>query len=97
MEGLEVDKAAHRVAVHGREVALSALELRLLTILYERPGRVQTRSALLDEVWGPEASVSTRTVDACIKRLRQKLGPAGGHIQTVRGVGYRFSRDEYQS
>jgi len=93
--GLHIDSAAHRVAVEGRDVPLSALEFKLLYTLQERPGRVQTRSALLDEVWGAQEGVSTRTVDACIKRLRQKLGTAGRHIQTVRGVGYRFAREEH--
>jgi two-component system phosphate regulon response regulator PhoB len=91
--GLELDASGHRVLVEGTEVPLSALEFKLLTTLYERRGRVQTRSALLDEVWGTQEGVSMRTVDACVKRLRQKLGAAGRHIQTVRGIGYRFARE----
>jgi two-component system phosphate regulon response regulator PhoB len=90
-DGLELDASAHRVTVGGREVALSALEFRLLTTLFQRRSRVQSRGALLDEVWGGVEGVSLRTVDACVKRLRQKLGHAGRQIHTVRGVGYRFS------
>jgi two-component system phosphate regulon response regulator PhoB len=51
---------------------------------------VQTREALLSDVWGIEADVTTRTVDTHVKRLREKLGDAGGYIETLRGVGYRF-------
>ena len=73
------------------EVALTALELRLLLTLLERRGRVQTRPALLDDVWGISGDVTTRTVDTHVKRLREKLGSAGAYIETVRGVGYRFT------
>ena len=56
-----------------------------------RAGRVMTRDALLDEVWGTDIAVTTRTIDTHLKRLREKLGPAGRLIETVRGVGYRFA------
>ncbi len=59
--------------------------------LYDRRNRVQTRSALLSDVWGIEADITTRTVDTHVKRLREKLGDAGNYIETVRGVGYRFT------
>ena len=68
----------------------SDLEFRLLLTLYERKNRVQTRSSLLEHVWGIHAHISTRTVDAHVKRLREKLGAARDYIETVRGVGYRF-------
>jgi two-component system phosphate regulon response regulator PhoB len=87
---LSVDPDRHRALVKGSEVPLSALEFKLLSALYERQNRVQTRTALLGEVWCGVSGVSLRTVDACVKRLRHKLGDAGGYIQTVRGVGYRF-------
>ena len=87
---ITIEPDAYRVAVEGREVPLTALEFRLLTTLLERRDRVQTRERLLDDVWGIEADVFTRTVDTHVKRLRQKLGPAGDYIETVRGVGYRF-------
>jgi two-component system, OmpR family, phosphate regulon response regulator PhoB len=88
---LRVDRDAHRVWVDDREVALTALELRLLSTLLERRGRVQSRPALLDDVWGMSGDVTTRTVDTHVKRLREKLGGAGVYVETVRGVGYRFT------
>jgi two-component system phosphate regulon response regulator PhoB len=88
---LRVDRDAHRVWVDGDEVTLTALELRLLSTLLERRGRVQSRPALLDDVWGMSGEVTTRTVDTHVKRLREKLGAAGPYIETVRGVGYRFT------
>jgi two-component system, OmpR family, phosphate regulon response regulator PhoB len=91
---LRVDREAHRVWVDDVEVTLTALELRLLATLFERRGRVQSRSALLDDVWGMSGEVTTRTVDTHVKRLREKLGDAGAYIETVRGVGYRFTPSE---
>lgn len=88
---LKVDRAAHRVWVVGQELELTALEFKLLLTLHDRKNRVQTRSALLNDVWGIEADITTRTVDTHIKRLREKLGAAGNYIETVRGVGYRFT------
>jgi two-component system phosphate regulon response regulator PhoB len=88
---LRVDRAAHRVWVDGDEVELTALEFKLLLTLYERRNRVQSRGALLDHVWGIETKISTRTVDAHVKRLREKMGSARDYIETVRGVGYRFA------
>jgi two-component system, OmpR family, phosphate regulon response regulator PhoB len=87
---LTIDSDAHRVHVEGREVALTALEFRLLWTLVRRRDRVQTRQALLNDVWGLNLNVETRTIDTHIKRLREKLGNAGSLIETVRGVGYRF-------
>jgi len=88
---LRVDRDAHRVWVDEEEITLTALELRLLSTLLERRGRVQSRPALLDDVWGMSGEVTTRTVDTHVKRLREKLGSAGPYIETVRGVGYRFT------
>ncbi len=88
---LRVDRDAHRVWVDDEEITLTALELRLLSTLLERRGRVQSRPALLDDVWGMTGEVTTRTVDTRVKRLREKLGSAGPYIETVRGVGYRFT------
>ena len=87
---LTVDKAGHRVWVDDREVALTALEFKLLVTFLERKGRAQTRDILLSDVWDITADIKTRTVDTHVKRLREKLGPAGDYIETVRGVGYRF-------
>jgi two-component system, OmpR family, phosphate regulon response regulator PhoB len=88
---LKVDREAHRVWVETKEIDLTALEFRLLVTLHDRKNRVQTRDALLQDVWGIEADITTRTVDTHVKRLREKLGPAGEYIETVRGVGYRFA------
>ncbi len=90
---LRVDREAHRVWVEDREVELTALEFKLLTTLYERRNRVQSRGALLDHVWGVDTKISTRTVDAHVKRLREKIGSARDYVETVRGVGYRFADD----
>jgi len=90
---LRVDRTAHRVFVDSAEVVLTALEFRLLSTLIERRNRVQSRDALLADVWGLQMHVETRTVDTHIKRLREKLGAAGEYIHTVRGVGYRFASD----
>ncbi|MCH2109563.1 MAG: winged helix-turn-helix domain-containing protein [Polyangiaceae bacterium] len=87
---LRIDEEAHRVWVEGNELELTALEFKLLTTLYQRRDRVQSRSVLLDEVWGIQADVTTRTVDTHVKRLREKLQAARAYIETVRGVGYRF-------
>lgn len=86
---LVIDVPAHRVEVEGQEVLLTALEFRLLLDLASRAGRVQSRDALLERVWGYSPNVETRTVDTHVKRLREKLGAGAAHIETVRGVGYR--------
>jgi two-component system phosphate regulon response regulator PhoB len=90
---LRIHRKAHRVWVSEGELELTALEFKLLVALYDYRNRVRTTTALLDQVWGMSADITTRTVDAHVKRLREKLGPAGEYIETVRGVGYRFARD----
>ncbi len=87
---LTVDTEAHRVWVEDNELTLTALEFKLLVTLFERRGRVQSRERLLDDVWGYEVAITTRTVDTHVKRLREKLAVAGDYIETVRGVGYRM-------
>jgi two-component system phosphate regulon response regulator PhoB len=87
---LKIDRGAHRIWVDGIEVELTALEFKLLVTLYDRRNRVQTRTALLDDVWGIQADITTRTVDTHVKRLREKLEAARDYVETVRGVGYRF-------
>ncbi len=89
---LVIDEPGHRALVDGRDVQLTATEFRLLTTLSRRAGRVQTRAALLHDVWEVRGDVPTRTVDTHVKRLREKLGDTSGCIETVRGVGYRFRR-----
>lgn len=88
---LLLDLDRHRCRVSGEAVDLTAKEFGLLSTLMTRPGRVFTREKLLDELWGTEVTVTHRTVDTHMKRLREKLGDAGADIHTVRGVGYRFS------
>ncbi len=91
---LRVDRESHRAWVDDKELGLTALEFRLLFQFMSRKGRVQTRDALLSDVWGIDAEVTTRTVDTHVKRLREKLGDvAGNYIETLRGVGYRL-RDQ---
>jgi two-component system phosphate regulon response regulator PhoB len=87
---LTLDMAAHRFYVDGREVALTALEFRLLEYLMARVGLVQSRERLLEEVWGLSSALETRTIDTHVMRLRDKLGPARNLLETVRGVGYRL-------
>jgi two-component system phosphate regulon response regulator PhoB len=85
-----VDRAAPAVHVAGRRLVLTATEFKLLAVLMERVGRVQTRERLLSDVWGYEAAIESRTVDIYVTRLRGKLGRAGAHLETVRGFGYRL-------
>ena len=82
---ITIDLARHRVLVGGKPV-----EFKLLSMLMKRPGRVQARDRLLNEVWGYEAAIDTRTVDTHVRRLREKLGKAASAIETVRGFGYRL-------
>ena len=87
---ITVDPARHHVAVGGKPIRLTSVEFKLLTMLLRRPGRVQTRDRLLNEVWGYESVIDTRTVDTHVRRLREKLGKAADAIETVRGFGYRL-------
>lgn len=86
---LVLDRARHEVAVKGKRIDLTATEFKLLAVLLERRGRVQGRERLLNDVWGYESVIDTRTVDTHVRRLREKLGKASAYIETVRGVGYR--------
>jgi two-component system phosphate regulon response regulator PhoB len=88
---LQLDPERHRCFLEGEEVELTAKEFDLLHTLMQRPGRVMSREQLLDQVWGSDVAVTTRTVDTHLKRLREKIGSAGQLIETVRGVGYRFA------
>ncbi len=88
--GIELDVSGHQLRVRGREVPLTATEFRLLRLLLERSGRVQTRGQLLSDVWGYAEDIDSRTVDTHIRRLRRKLGAEAERIETVIGVGYRL-------
>lgn len=87
---LAIDLPRHLVTWRGKSIELTATEFRLVTLLAERAGRVQSRDQLLRDVWHYESTIDTRTVDTHMRRLREKLGPAAKHLDTVRGVGYRF-------
>ena len=85
-----IDPARHEVSVHGKRVNLTSLEFKLLRTLMQRRGRVQARDRLLNDVWGYESVIDTRTVDTHVRRLRKKLGKAADAIESVRGFGYRL-------
>lgn len=87
---LVIDRSAHRVTLNGREIQLTATEFKLLDLLVERRGRVQSRERLLQDVWQHQPDMQTRTVDMHVQRVRSKLGAQASLIETVRGFGYRF-------
>ncbi|MGB0640863.1 MAG: winged helix-turn-helix domain-containing protein, partial [Myxococcota bacterium] len=94
---LRLDTAAHQAWIDEQEITLTVIEYRLICTLMERQGRVQSRSQLIDEVWGMGTAITNRTVDVHVKRLRAKLGPvASEYIDTVWGVGYRFNVPDAQ-
>ena len=87
---LLIDVPRHVASWKGKTIELTATEFKLLTTLAQRAGRVQSRDHLLRDVWEYDSLIDTRTVDTHMRRLREKLGPASKHLDTVRGVGYRF-------
>jgi DNA-binding response OmpR family regulator len=89
-ENFEVEFDSYIVRYQGQEIRLTHKEFDLFRYLLERAGRVVTRERLLERVWGYDSDVETRSIDAHIRRLRLKLGPARDHIETVVGLGYRF-------
>ena len=90
---LTIDQERNKVTVSAKEVQLTAMEFKLIVLLLERRGRLQSRERLLNDVWDIDAEVTTRTVDTHVKRLRQKLGKMGKYIETVRGHGYRLREE----
>ena len=86
-----IDVERHEATVSGKPVELTATEFKLLRLLMERRGRVQTREHLLINVWNYETEIETRTVDTHVRRLREKLGTEADWIETIRGVGYRMA------
>lgn len=92
-----LDSETHRVTVRGEALDLTATEFKLLRLLMERQGRVQTREHLLINVWNYSTEIETRTVDTHIRRLREKLGPEANWIETIRGVGYRIAEKKVSS
>lgn len=91
--GLEVDPVRFRASLDGRALPLTTTELALLAALARRAGAVVTRASLLQEVWELPSGRESRTLDTHLRRLREKLGPAGDRVQTIRGVGYRLVDD----
>ena len=89
-DGLSFDVAAHEVSLVGRPLDLTGSEYRVLALLLSRPGRVYTRSQIIDLTQSPEKAVTDRAIDVQIVGLRRKLGAWAAHIETIRGVGYRF-------
>jgi two-component system, OmpR family, phosphate regulon response regulator PhoB len=89
--GIVIDVDRHEVTINGAAVELTATEFKLLRLLAERRGRVQTREHLLLNVWNYETEIETRTVDTHVRRLREKLGSEADWIETIRGVGYRLA------
>ncbi|MBI5701570.1 response regulator [Candidatus Saganbacteria bacterium] len=89
-QNIEIDPDKHEVRVLGKQVELTAKEFALLAFLAENIGRIWSRERLLDQVWGIDVAIETRTVDVHVRRLREKLGKASDHIKTLRGVGYKF-------
>jgi len=87
---IEIDVPTHVVKISGQEIVLTLTEFNLLEILAKRRGRVQSRERLLQDVWGYENPIDSRTVDTHMRRLREKLGSSASYLETVRGVGYRF-------
>ena len=90
VNGINLDIEHHSVSVHDKAVKLTATEFRLLCLLMQELGKVQTRETLLQKVWNYENDMETRTVDTHMRRLREKLGEEGSGLETVRGVGYRM-------
>jgi two-component system phosphate regulon response regulator PhoB len=88
---LVLDRSRHEVRAANRVIDCTATEFKLLATLMEREGRVQERDRLLSDVWGYDSVIDTRTVDTHMRRLRDKLGPHGSYIETIRGFGYRLA------
>lgn len=91
-ENFEIEFDAYVLRYQGEEIRLTHKEFELVRYMVERAGRVLTRERLLDRVWGHDADVDVRSIDAHVRRLRAKLGPARHHVETVVGIGYRFVR-----
>jgi two-component system phosphate regulon response regulator PhoB len=87
---ITIDPARHEVFLNKKRIELTSLEFKLLRTLIQRRGRVQSRDRLLNDVWGYESVIDTRTVDTHVRRLRKKLGKAADAIESVRGFGYRM-------
>ena len=90
LDGIVIDKVAHKVTVDGKDIDLSMKEFELLVYLTDNAGIALSREKILNCVWNYEYFGDSRTIDSHIKKVRKKLGKKGSHIQTVRGLGYKF-------
>lgn len=91
VDAFEVDKNAFEIRLDGKRLDLTTTEFKLLALLIDRRGRIQSRESLLFDVWGYQNAIDTRTVDTHMRRLREKLGDHAARLETVRGEGYRFN------
>jgi len=89
-DGIVIDKVAHVVTIDGKNADLSMKEFELLEYLMTNPGVALSREKILNNVWNYDYYGDSRTIDSHIKKLRKKLGKKGNHIETVRGLGYKF-------
>src|SRR5689334_25261838 len=89
VDGLKIDRASYTVTVHGKEISLPKKEFELLFFLAQNPNKVFTRDDLLQNIWGADVYVLSRTVDVHIRKVREKIGE--DCIVTVKGVGYKFN------
>jgi DNA-binding response OmpR family regulator len=90
LDGIIIDKVAHTVTVDGKEIDMSMKEFELLDYLVDNAGVALSREKILNSVWNYDYFGDSRTIDSHIKKVRKKLGKKGAHIQTVRGLGYKF-------
>ena len=90
MDGIIIDKVAHKVTVDKKEIDLSLKEFELLEFLIDNAGIALSREKILNSVWNYDYFGDSRTIDSHIKKVRKKLGKKGSHIETVRGLGYKF-------
>ena len=90
LDGIVIDKIAHKVLVDGKEVEMSMKEFELLVYLTDNAGIALSREKILNSVWNYDFFGDSRTIDSHIKKVRKKLGKKGSHIETVRGLGYKF-------
>lgn len=93
LHGIEIDRVRHVCKCDDQELTLTPTEFRMLWTLIRQPGRPFSRNELMDNSRGEDANALERTIDVHVRSLRQKLGPKGDLVETVRGVGYRFRTD----
>lgn len=91
VDEFQVNKSAFEIRLEGLRLELTTTEFKLLTLMIERRGRIQSRETLLYDVWGYQNAIDTRTVDTHMRRLREKLGKHSARLETIRGEGYRFN------